>query len=161
MDIFYNIQDKFINYINIINKKEYFDLWKQHDNIEEISITTSYILTININGIIMKLIVINDYENDYNKYKLLLTNIMCNILNVNNIPSYKITINHLNDFLVVKFKKIMNDRIDDTCLSLYINNLQEEKFYYDIYYDFNFLKNNYNLSYYDICEDINYFDYIM
>jgi hypothetical protein len=156
-----NIQNKFINYIDIINKKEFFDLWKQNDNIEEIHITTSYILTININGIIAKLIVIDDYDNDYDKYKLLLKKIICNILNISNIPNYKINTNHLNNFLVVKFKKIMNDRIDDLCLSLYINNLNQEKFYYDIYYDFNFLKDNYNSCYYDICEDINYFNYIM
>jgi hypothetical protein len=156
-----NIQNKFINYIDIINKKEYFDLWKQNDNMEEIHITTSYILTININGIIVKLIVIDDIDNDYDKYKLLLKKIICNILNITDIPNYKINTNHLNNFLVVKFKKIMNDRIDDLCLCLYMNYLNQEKFYYDIYYDFNFLKDNYNSYYYDICEDINYFNYIM
>jgi len=159
-DIFNNIHTKFIDYIDIINKKQYFDLWKHNDNV--IDIATSYVLTMNINGIIMKIIVIDDIDNDYEKYKLLLKNIAFNVLNVIYVSNYTIVVNHLNDYLVVKFKKILNDHYDDIYISFYIYNLKEENFYYDIYYDFNFLKDKgYDSSYYDISDDINYLSYIL
>lgn len=133
-DIFDDIHNNSKQFIDLLYKKNYIDLWKKKDE-SEVNINNiykSYTISYNINGIIINLIIIDDNKNNLQKYISLLKNLTYKILQVKKIPPYKVSHKKLNNYMVLKYKELMNKYKEDIYIFLYIKMNEEEIYYHDI-----------------------------
>ena len=132
----FDTYNKIKDYIDLLYKKDYFDIWNKKKGLplSYYDIYKSYSITINFNNNIFKLIIINDdsYKNNLIKNIRLFKKNICNLLNIKNIYNYNLYCKKLNNNMVSKYKRIMNEGKYDHSISLYSNINKIRTYYHNI-----------------------------